>query len=298
MHWKWESCISIQRVWRRERVQYVKIGHENPIKAIIYQWLLPHFQYRNLMRYVRFISWGDTQTRQSQGTLTLSHQQAAILNKPVGGKIWLRKDGYISGSTSLLITALMNESVRVSLSQQWNTATAHRQMAAEAPSARREAASHSNGPIRTWLTGSGQVETTKEANGGQRHGGNGKTSRFKLLTTTVLSSDGHSCYVQHYHVWSSSVISTFKIQPKIKTRAANLPWSYTSKLTLRFNKNTWCHFHSFNWDNRRLCPTSGLVLPKSTLYDWVHCSGSSRISCLLSKYITTNFHKMSHTKGI
>lgn len=88
----------------------MKIGHENPIKAIIYQWLLPHFQYRNLMRYVRFISWGETQTRRSQGTLTLSYQQAAILNKPVGGKIWLRKDGYISRSTSLLITALMNES--------------------------------------------------------------------------------------------------------------------------------------------------------------------------------------------
>lgn len=47
-------------------------------------------------------------------------------------------------------------------------------MAAEAPSAIREAASHSNGPIRTWLTGSGQVETGKEANGGQRHGATGK----------------------------------------------------------------------------------------------------------------------------
>lgn len=137
---------------------------KNPIKAIIYLWLLPHFQYRNLMRYVRFISLGETQ--QSQGTHTLSYQQAAILNKPVGSKIWQRKTYFKEHITA---HHCFNEWIGVSVSQ---------------PSVKRCYILQTDGcrglwcqmsscltfntPIRPWLTGSGQVEMSKERNNGHR----------------------------------------------------------------------------------------------------------------------------------
>lgn len=75
----WESLaeiyfsISIQRVLGRPGLQVhtCKQVRRNPLKVIIYLWLLPHFQYRILKRCVR-LSLGETQTGQSRCKHTLS----------------------------------------------------------------------------------------------------------------------------------------------------------------------------------------------------------------------------------
>lgn len=147
--------MCIQLVLRRARVQVItwKWVMKNPIKVIIFLWLLPYFQYWSLRRYVRFISLGATQMR-------LSYQQAAIPNKPVGGEIWQGMTDTLEG-THRCSSQLqwMNQCERACLSQQWNAATSYRQMHADARGATWEAVSHSDSPIRSGLTVSGQVES-------------------------------------------------------------------------------------------------------------------------------------------